>query len=89
MINVNFTINNPWSNCWNSIKVWHGTTPLPYKFWEIQIMKTADIICIDFSLTHMRDHAGLEIELGLFGWNTNFKLYDSRHWNNVENRWMK
>ena len=34
-----------------------------------------------------RDHAGLEIEIGLFSFSTNINIYDGRHWNYENNRW--
>jgi hypothetical protein len=30
--------------------------------------------------TIRQSHAGLDLELGLFGYNIHFKFYDSRHW---------
>lgn len=87
MIHLTFKIKNPWSNRWDSGKCWSGNTVIPNKFWELQLMKTSDIVCLEFQLTHRRDHAGLNIELGLFGWNIEFTVYDSRHWNDAQNSW--
>ena len=34
-----------------------------------------------------RDHAGPEIEIGVFGYSAHLHLYDSRHWNHITNSW--
>jgi hypothetical protein len=40
------------------------------------------------SWTKKHDHAGLEFQIGLFGFSFAFKIYDSRHWDYKENSWM-
>lgn len=35
------------------------------------------------------DHAGLRIELNLFGLNTNYTHYDTRHWDYENDAWCK
>lgn len=35
------------------------------------------------------DHAGPELELGLWGHEIRVKLYDNRHWNYKESRWYE
>lgn len=87
MIYFDFSISNPWSSRWENFKCWNGNTPFEYKFWEFQITKTSNILCCKIHLTHRQDHAGLNIELGLFGWNIEFTIYDSRHWDNKKNSW--
>jgi hypothetical protein len=42
-----------------------------------------------FNWTVRQDHAGLDIDLGLFGYNIHFNFYDNRHWNSEEGRWMR
>lgn len=34
------------------------------------------------------DHQGPELDINLLGFMFNVKVYDSRHWNYEENRWM-
>jgi hypothetical protein len=41
-----------------------------------------------FNWTVRQSHAGLDLELGLFGYNVHFNFYDNRHWNSKEGRWM-
>ena len=82
MINLKFTIENPWWTRFESIKCWHGSTPFKNKFWEVQVMKSDDIIAFDLRITHRCDHAGPDLWLGLLGYAVNAKIYDSRHWDN-------
>lgn len=35
----------------------------------------------DFSISRKTDHAGLNFEIGLFGYSIHFIFYDTRHWN--------
>lgn len=41
-----------------------------------------------FDWTVRQSHAGLDIEIGLFGYVVHFNFYDHRHWNIEEERWM-
>lgn len=51
-------------------------------------MKTAELFRIEFEVTTQQDHAGCNIEFGLLGYGVSFTMYDNRHWNHEENRWM-
>ncbi len=87
MLHLNFQITNPFSDRFKNIKCWSGATPFKNKFWEIQLMSTTDLICFKFSCTIRTDHAGLNLELGLFGYNIDFNFYDNRHWDYINGRW--
>ena len=80
MIDLHFSIRNPWSNKWRNIRCWHGATPFAHKYWELQIMQSADLIAVAFSLTHRQDHAGINISAALLGYEIQATIYDSRHW---------
>ena len=89
MIYFNINIRNPrWWNRWANIKSWAGSTPIPNKFWEVQITKGPELFRTEFELTTQQDHAGVNIELGLLGYCVHFTVYDNRHWNHEEHRWM-
>ena len=89
MIYFNTNIRNPrWWDRFENIKSWAGETPIKHKFWEVQILKGPDLFRIEFEFTTQQDHAGINIELALFGYQIGFTFYDNRHWNNEENRWM-
>lgn len=82
MIDIKFCIENPWWNRFESIICWNGKIGLPNKYWELQILKSDDIIAFDLRISHRYDHAGIDLWLGLFGFAINFKVYDNRHWAN-------
>lgn len=88
MINLRFTIENPFTDRFESIDVWSGSTPIEHKYWECQTMKSNDIVAFDLRYTTRRDHAGLELWLGLFGYAVNFQIYDHRHWDYDKNDWV-
>lgn len=88
MISFNFNIRNPWSeqfkNYWS--RAWD--TPFKHKFIELEFYKDSTLLSIIFVHTIHQSHAGLDIELGLLGYNVHFNFYDNRHWNYEEHRWM-
>lgn len=89
MIYVNFNIRNPkWWNRFKLVKVWMGGTPIKNKYWECQINKTDSLFRFEFEVTTQQDHAGVNIELGLIGYEIHFTFYDNRHWNQEKHRWM-
>lgn len=89
MIYFNINIRNPrWWDRFENIKYWAGATPFKNKFWELQFMKGPELFRIEFNWTVQQDHAGVELELALFGYHLGFTFYDNRHWNNEEHRWM-
>jgi len=61
-----------------------------HKAWELEhsYMSTM-LIDIDVSLTARRDHAGLNITVGLLGYGVHFSLYDTRHWNYEQNAYAQ
>jgi hypothetical protein len=80
MINFKFEIVNPWSSRFGNIFCHAGSTPIKNKFWEVQAMRTDDIVSLDFRITTHCDHAGVDLWLGLASYSINFRLYDARHW---------
>lgn len=87
MINLSFNIINPWINRFETVKHWHGNTWFKHKFWEINILKTRDIIGFHFDLSTRRDHAGLSIRFDLLGYSISFDIYDNRHWDTDSDFW--
>jgi hypothetical protein len=61
-----------------------------HKAWELEhsYMSTM-LIDIDVSLTARRDHAGLNITVGLLGYGVHFSLYDTRHWDYKQNAYAQ
>ena len=86
MIYLNLNIRNPWSDRFENIKNWSGQIT-KYKCWESQVIKTNNWFRFEFQFTVRQDHAGLGIELGLFGWELHNTIYDSRHWDYDKQCW--
>jgi hypothetical protein len=88
MIYLNLNLRNPkWWNRFESLWCKSGKTPWKHKFWEIQFMKTPELFRIEFNWTVCQDHAGVRLELGLFGYQLDMSFCDSRHWNIKNNCW--
>jgi len=89
MIYLNLNIRNPWwVDRFHNVRSWHGSTPFENKYWEVQILKNDNLLRLEFGFTIREDHAGSNLELGLFGYEIHFTLYDNRHWNYEQGRWQ-
>lgn len=87
MIYLNLNLRNPRSIDFENIKCWSGPTPVKNKFWEVQMIRNNNWLRIEFEFTVKQDHAGMNLELGLFGYEIHFTLYDNRHWDFENNCW--
>ena len=74
MINLRFSITNPWSDKFENLFSRAGKTPFKHKFWEFQFMRTDEIACVDVRYTIRQDHSGLDLWFGLFSYSVNFKI---------------
>ena len=89
MISFNFNLRSPWSNEFKNIWCRAYETPFKHKYIELEFYKDVTVVSFMFNWTVRQDHAGLDIDLGLFGYNIHFNFYDNRHWNSEEGRWMR
>jgi len=87
MISLNFNLRNPWSNTFKNLWCCVYHTPFKNKFIELEIIHDFTLISFMFNWTVRQSHAGLDIELGLLGYNIHFNFYDNRHWDGKSNRW--
>jgi hypothetical protein len=69
--------------CISGLLFWH-------KAWELEhsYMSTM-LVDIDASLTSRRDHAGLNITIGLLGYGVHLSIYDTRHWDYDKNAYTQ
>lgn len=86
MINFSFNIRIPGSNRFHDIRTWHGSLPVDYKHWELQIYLSADVIDVRAEITAKQSHSGVRLCLGLLGFNVDFNVYDTRHWQ--DDKWV-
>jgi hypothetical protein len=89
MIHFTFRIRNPWSDTFKNLWCHSYATPIQNKFIELEIYKDSSIVSFNFDLTVRQSHAGLDTEIGIFGYCFHFNFYDNRHWNYEENRYFK
>lgn len=86
MFFLKFNIRNPYSKRWDS-GFCYAKQLTQHKCFEFQFMKTTDIFNVEISYSVQRDHAGLNLEFGLIGFNAAFQIYDSRHWDHENSTW--
>jgi len=90
MIYFNINLRNPsWSERFRSIKTWYGTTPFKNKCWEVQVIENDNLLRVEFEWNIKQDHAGVNFELGLLGYEIHFTFFDSRHWDYENDQWEK
>jgi hypothetical protein len=86
MINFSFGLRNPFSNRWDNIYN-RGTTFSKYhKAVEFEVYRDTTIVSLSFRWNIRQDHAGMSLDLGLFGYTVSAQYYDTRHWNDEEGR---
>ena len=89
MINLNFSIANPWRrDLWNIL--WNiGRSITKHKAVEFNGYRTGHVIDVEFDLRFTGDHAGARVMLGLLGYAVELHFYDMRHWDYDRNTWNK
>lgn len=87
MIHINLQLVNPWSDFFKAGRFWSGQIT-KNKCWEVQAMRTNDILVFKLDFTTRRDHAGFNLELGLLSFNIAVNIYDQRHWDSSANAWL-
>lgn len=55
--------------------------------WEVEVLQTRQLIGFEINYTRRQDHAGLTVEIALFGRSISFQIYDTRHWNHKTGAW--
>jgi hypothetical protein len=94
MIFFRFKIDNPWRKRFNISKndyYWKHRKLSKNKNFEIQISRfvPTELVNVGIDLRWRgQDHQGPEIDLNIYGYMFNVKIYDRRHWNWEENRWQ-
>jgi len=58
------------------------------KAWELEhTYYSGSLFDIDISWGIREDHAGFDFTLGFFGYSINFRIYDTRHWDDYHKCW--
>lgn len=87
MISLNFTIRNPWSTTFKNLWCRAYSTPFKHKFIELEVTRDFTLVSFIFNWTVRQSHAGIDLELGLFGLCIHFNFYDNRHWDVNQGAW--
>ena len=86
MINLNLRIENPWSDKFDAGYCWNGKLT-KHKVWEFQAYRSNAILEAGLRTTIRTDHAGINLEFGLFSFRFVAQIYDARHWNYDTQTW--
>lgn len=95
MFYATLSIRNPWflkgtpQDNYKTIIQKHGRIS-DNKHWELELIKDKQLLArVELSLSWRgRDHAGLEMGIALLGLDLAFRVYDVRHWDYENNRWL-
>jgi hypothetical protein len=90
MINLKLSIEYPFTrSSFNHIFNRSWNTFIKNKHFEIEVLQDCEhLLNFDFNWTTRCDHAGVRLELSLFGYTLMFYFYDNRHWDYKTNNWM-
>jgi hypothetical protein len=86
MIYLTFKLDNPFNDRFANLFNRSGKLS-KNKSWEVEILKVNSFVNFQLQYTTRTDHAGLRFELGLFGYELGFTIYDIRHWDYENNDW--
>jgi hypothetical protein len=84
MINFSFGLSNPFSSRWDNI--YNRSAVLGKKAVEFEVYRDTTIVSIGFRWNIRQDHAGMSLDIGLFGYTVSAQFYDTRHWNEEAGR---
>ena len=87
MISININLRNPWSDQFKNLWCRAFSTPFKNKTVELEVTKDFTLVTFMFNWTIRQSHAGLDLELGVFGYCFRVNFYDNRHWNYAEGRY--
>jgi len=87
MLNLSFAISNPFSNTFENL-YWNAGQLYKTKFWEVEFYRSRALLELGFSVTTRCDHAGIDLTVGLLCYTIHIQVYDNRHWNHDEGRYM-
>lgn len=87
MINFSFDIAHPFETKFKNFWCKSWPTPFKTKFIELELHTIEHLAGWNFHLSTRCDHAGLDIQLSLFGVCLHFNFYDNRHWDYDNNTW--
>ncbi len=86
MIDLKFEIENPFSERFEMLA--SASKKLSkHKAVEASAYKASNIITVSLSYCIRQDHAGLRVVLGLFGYECQLHIYDTRHWDDEKKCW--
>jgi hypothetical protein len=86
MISFNFYLSNPFSNRWANVFS-RSTNIGKHKAVEFEIFRDNAIVSLMFRLSARQSHAGIMLDIGLFGYSVSVQYYDTRHWNEEAGRY--
>ena len=86
MINFIFELQNPFCRRWDTV-FYKDKLLGSHKSVELQVVKDSTIVSFGLQITTRRDHAGIDLTIGLFGYSAMLSCHDTRHWNSEKNRY--
>lgn len=78
VILINVSLRNAWSKRFEPIWTKHGSL-FGTKQYELELLKTNDILDLHLRITFNEPHSGCYFSLGIIGINFGFTIHDTRH----------
>jgi hypothetical protein len=91
LLNIRIELKNPFDSWdrYNNLGSISGQL-FQHKYWELEHSYYSPMLVdVDARWTHKQDHAGFEISVGVLGYGIRFRIYDTRHWDDENNAYVK
>ena len=86
-ISINLELPNFLKHYWHNLGG-VGIYLTKHKFLELQLILSNKLKTgFDFTKSIHCDHAGIEMEIYILGFEFSFRIYDNRHWDHEKNKW--
>lgn len=91
ILNICIELANPFDrwDYYDNLGSMHGSL-FKHKFWELDHSYYSPMLvdCL-VRWTRKQDHAGFEFSMGVLGYGVHFRIYDTRHWDDANNAYVK
>jgi hypothetical protein len=74
------TFRNYWSRWWR-------VPGLKHKNFELEFVRTENLVHLSFDINPWHDHGGFSLMFGLLHHEINCNFYDTRHWDRDHHSW--
>jgi len=89
VIYIGIAIRNPFKrvgfrNYWSR---WWRVPCVRYKNFELELLRTENLLHLNLDINPWTDHGGSSLMLGMLHHEIHFNFHDTRHWDGIRSSW--